>query len=63
MSKGMIAAIAGLLFVAVYVVATVTFYGMIPRLHWTLEALYWGVAGIVWVFPVTRLMYWAAGKL
>ena len=40
----------------------VTLPDLFPRLHWALEALYWVVAGTVWVFPVTWLMLWAAGK-
>jgi len=62
MSKGLIATIAALLFVVVYVVAVTNLPDLFPRMHWALEAVYWLVAGIVWVFPVTRLMYWAAGK-
>ena len=62
MSKGFIATVAGLLFVSIYVVVVITLPDLVPRLHWSLEALYWLVAGIVWVFPVRWLMYWAAGK-
>ena len=61
-SRGPIAAAAGLLFVLVYVVGVTTLPDLFPRLHWALEALYWVVAGTVWVFPVTWLMLWAAGK-
>jgi preprotein translocase subunit SecD len=62
MSKGLIATVAGLLFVLIYVVVVITLPDLVPRLHWSLEALYWLIAGIVWVFPVRWLMYWAAGK-
>ena len=62
MSRAPIATIAGLLFVFLYIIAVITLPDLIPRLHWTLEALYWLVAGIVWVFPVRWLMLWSVGK-
>ena len=62
MSRGPIATIAALLFVAVYVMAVTSLPDLFPRMHWAVEAVYWLVAGVVWVYPVTRLMYWAAGK-
>ena len=58
----MIATFAGLLFILTYVVAAITLPALIPRLHWMLEALYWGVVGIVWVFPVRWLMLWSVNK-
>ena len=62
MSRGPIATVAGLLFVFVYMIAAITLPDLVPRLHWTLEALYWLVAGVVWVFPVRWLMLWSVGK-
>ena len=62
MSRTMIAFIAGVIFVAAYMVAAVVLPEHLPRLHWSLEALYWCVAGILWVFPVRWLMLWAAGR-
>ena len=62
MSRTAIATIAGLLFVALYVLAAVSLPDLVPRLHWTLEAAYWCVAGIAWVFPVRWLMLWSVGK-
>jgi len=62
MSRPTIATFAGLLFVATYIVAAITLPDLVPRLHWTLEALYWCVAGIVWVFPVRWLMLWSVHK-
>ena len=29
---------------------------------WPVEAIYWCVAGLLWVVPVRWLMLWAAGK-
>ena len=62
MSRTSIAAIAGILFVLVYVVAAVTLPDVLPPMHWTVEAAYWLVAGTVWVIPVRWLMLWAVGK-
>ena len=62
MSKGFIATLAGLAFVLAYVAVVITVPDLMPRLHWSLEALYWLAAGILWVIPVRWLMYWAAGK-
>ena len=62
MSRPAIATIAGVLFILAYIVAATTLPDLAPRLHWTLEALYWCVAGIVWVFPVRWLMLWSVHK-
>jgi len=62
MSRPAIATIAGVLFIIAYVVAAITLPDLVPRLHWTLEALYWCVAGIVWVFPIRWLMLWSVHK-
>ena len=56
MSKSTQATFAGILFVLAYIVGAVTLYGWFDRMHWALEALFWLVAGIVWVFPVRWLM-------
>lgn len=62
MSRPKIATAAGLLFVVAYVAAVVSLPDLFPRLHWVLEALYWLLAGVVWVFPIRWLMMWAVGK-
>lgn len=62
MSRPAIATIAGLLFVAAYIVAAVVFAGAVGRWYWPIEALYWAVAGIVWVLPIRWLMLWSVHK-
>ena len=62
MSRPTLATLAGLLFVALYIAAAVALPVVFGRLHWVLEALYWAVAGIVWVFPVRWLMLWSVHK-
>ena len=63
MSRPTLATIAGLLFIAVYIVAVITLPDLFGRMHWTVrEAVYWCIAGIVWVFPIRWLMLWSVGK-
>lgn len=62
MSRPLIATIAGLSFVVIYITATITIPDLIGRMHWTVEAAYWCVAGTVWVLPVRWLMLWSVGK-
>jgi len=62
MSRPTIATIAGLLFVFLYISVAVVLPDLMGRMHWTLEAAYWCVAGIVWVFPIRWLMLWSVGK-
>lgn len=62
MSRPSIATIAGLLFVFFYIAAAVTLPDHVGRMNWAVEALYWCVAGIVWVFPIRWLMLWSVHK-
>jgi len=62
MSRTTLATLAGILFILAYIGAAVTLPELLPRLHWSLEALYWCAAGLVWVLPVRWLMLWAVGK-
>jgi hypothetical protein len=62
MSRTPIATLAGAGFVLAYVAVAVTLAERLPRMHWVVEALYWCVAGIIWVFPIRWLMLWAVGK-
>ena len=58
MSRTPIAVIAGLLFFGAWVAAAVVLADM--PMHWAVRALYFLVAGFIWVFPVRWLMLWAA---
>ncbi len=60
MSRTPIAVIAGLLFFAAWVVAAVTLAD--EPMHWAVRAVYFLVAGFVWVFPIRWLMLWAAHR-
>jgi hypothetical protein len=62
MPRILIATLVGLAGFVAYVVAVVTLVDYLPPLHWTLQALFFLVAGTVWVLPIRSLMYWAARK-
>ena len=62
MSRPTLATLAGLLFIFVYIVAVISLPDLFGRMHWTMEAVYWAIAGIIWVFPIRWLMLWSVGK-
>ena len=61
MSRPLVASLGGILFIIVYVVAAVTLPDYMPR-NWVLQAAYFLVAGVVWVFPIRWLMLWSVFK-
>jgi len=52
----------GLLGFTAYVIFVMIVGDWVLTLHWTLQLLYFATAGIFWVFPAKRLIYWSAGK-
>ncbi len=62
MPRILIATIVGLVGFLAYVIAVVTLAGDLPQMHWAVQALFFLVAGTVWVVPVRSLMLWAARK-
>ena len=54
------ALVIGLLGFGLYVGAAVALADHVLRLHWTVQALYFVLAGIAWAFPARALMLWAA---
>jgi len=62
MSRTPVATLAGVVFVLVYIAAAVVLPERLPRMPGLIEAAYWCVAGILWVFPIRWLMLWAVGK-
>lgn len=62
MSRPLLATLAGLVFILAYIVLAILIPEWTGRLHWLLEAIYWAIAGIVWVFPIRWLMLWSVGK-
>jgi hypothetical protein len=61
MSRPPAAALMGIVFVIAYVAAAVTLAGWLPS-QWAVQAVYFLVAGVVWVFPVRWLMLWSVHK-
>ncbi len=55
------AAVMGVGFVVAYIAAAITLPAVLPQ-NWVFQALYFLVAGVVWVFPVRWLMLWSVGK-
>jgi hypothetical protein len=62
MPRVLIATIVGLVGFAAYVVGAVTLADQVAPLHWTLQALYFLVAGVLWALPATWLLMWAVRK-
>jgi Protein of unknown function (DUF2842) len=56
----LVATIAGLAGFILYVVMTVTVADWLEARHWAARALYFAIAGVVWVLPARWLMIWAA---
>ena len=61
MSRPVAATLMGLAFVAAYIAAAITLPDILPTAWWV-QAPYFLIAGVVWVFPVRWLMLWSVGK-
>lgn len=59
MSRTPVAAILGILGFLAYVALVLVLSDHVWGLHWTLEFLFFAVAGIVWVWPAKWLIVWA----
>ena len=62
MSRPLLATLAGIAFVVIYIVAVITLPEHVPAMPWPIEAVYWCVAGLLWVVPIRALMLWSVGK-
>lgn len=60
MSKPMLAGIIGIIGFLAYVAATIILSDHVLGTHWTLELIYFALAGIIWVWPAKALIIWAA---
>lgn len=60
MSKPTLAGIIGIIGFLVYVAAVIILADHVLGTHWTLEFIYFALAGIVWVWPAKALIIWAA---
>jgi len=59
MSRPAIATIAGIAGFLAYVVLVLLVADWFRQMHWTVEMLFFALAGIAWVWPAKRLMMWA----
>jgi hypothetical protein len=62
MPRVLIATLVGLVGFVLYVAAAVTLADPVERLHWSVQALYFLAAGLLWTIPARWLMYWAARR-
>jgi hypothetical protein len=62
MSRIPIAIVAGLVGLALYIAAAMVLADDVLGWHWALAALYFVIAGSLWVLPMRWLMLWAAGQ-
>jgi hypothetical protein len=62
MPRVLIATLAGLVGFILYVAAAVTLADPVQRLHWSVQAMYFLAAGLLWTIPARWLMYWAARR-
>jgi hypothetical protein len=61
MSRVLIALLAGVFGFVLYVGVVVLLADWVLQLHWTVQLVYFVVAGLAWVPPARRLMFWGAG--
>ncbi|BDG73562.1 DUF2842 domain-containing protein [Roseomonas fluvialis] len=59
MSRSTIAALLGIAGFLAYVVVVLLLADHVRALHWTVELLFFAIAGIAWVWPAKRLIVWA----
>jgi len=62
MSRPAIATLAGIAGFVLYVAAVLLLADHVRATHWTLELLFFAIAGIAWVWPAKRLMEWAVRR-
>ena len=60
MSKPMLAGMIGVLGFLLYVAAVIMLADHVLGTHWTVEFVYFALAGIVWVWPAKALIIWGA---
>jgi hypothetical protein len=61
MSRPFAATLMGVLFIVAYIAAAITIPDMLPD-QWAVQAVYFLLAGVLWVLPVRWLMLWSVGK-
>ncbi len=59
MSRPVIALILGLLGFFAYVALVLALSDWLTGMHWAVQLVFFAIAGIAWVWPAKRLMFWA----
>ncbi len=62
MSRVPFATLAILIVVVTWIAAATVLADYVRPLHWSLQAIYFPIAGFAWVLPVRWLMLWGAHK-
>ena len=62
MSRTPVATVAILAFALAWIAGAAVLADQIRPLHWAVQAIYYPLAGFLWVFPVRWLMLWGAYK-
>ena len=62
MSRTPVATLAICVFVLGWIAAAAVLADAVRPLHWAIQAVYYPLAGFLWVFPVRWLMLWGAHK-
>lgn len=62
MPRVLIATVAGILGFVLYVAGAVTLADPVERLNWSIQALYFLAAGLLWTLPALWLIRWAARR-
>ena len=62
MSRTAIATLAGIFGLTAYLIAVLVIGDHVQTLHWAIQAVFYTIAGLVWVLPIRSLMYWSVGK-
>jgi len=62
MSRASVAVAIGLAGFITYVALATALADHVIGRHWAVEIVYFVLTGLLWVWPMKRLMYWAARK-
>jgi hypothetical protein len=62
MSRPATASLIGILGFLAYVALVMVASDWVIGTHWVAELLFFAAAGVVWVWPARRLMFWGAGR-
>ena len=60
MSRVPLATLAVISLVVAWIAAAAVLADYVRPLHWTVQAIYYPIAGFAWVFPARWLMLWGA---